>query len=413
MSDLFRQQALDHKRRRLHGKVRVTTPKAGTAMVFVLAALLAVITATLGFGSYDRRERVVGWLVPEHGLVRLGPERNGIVAQVHVAEGEVVEAGAALLTIRHDVGFERDSASVAEQLARLDDQKHALEAQLRLVNAGQAVQAGELEGAVVSLEGERDDLRRQLEVQEQRHELARAAAEKDAELQASGVISERDLAQSQESALALQQAMLATRTQLAQRERERAQVAGQLERLPLDRDAQAAALKADLYSLSQRRSALERLGQGVVRAPIRGRVATLQVDVGTSVQASQALVHLLPLEGELEAVLYAPPQAIGLVRVGQPVRLRFDAFPYETFGTGTGQITSVSTTVLSPADLPVDLGLRGPLYQVRVGLDAQALSTARAEYPLQAGMTLQAHLVLERRRLWRVLLSPLLEAIST
>lgn len=410
MSDLFRNEAIDHKRQRLHGKVRVATPRAGTAMVVVLLAIVTVIGLTLALGSYDRRERVVGWLVPENGLLRLGSDRDGIVASVHVTEGDVVEEGAPLVTIRHDVGFERDSASVAEQLARLDDQRDALQTRLRLVGEGRDVQVDELQSALVSLDAERADLRRQLDVQEQRYVLARTSADQDAELLDKGVVSQRAVVESEENALAMQQAVLATRTLLAERDRERAGVASQLARLPLDREAGAEALKAELFALSQRRSALERLGQGVVRAPIRGRVAAVQTDVGASVRAGQSPVHLLPLDGELEAVLYAPPRAIGLVETGQPVRLRFDAFPHETFGSGTGQVASVSATVLDPAELPVDLGLRGPVYQVRVALDAQELATPRAAYTLQAGMTLQAHLVLERRRLWRVLLSPLLEA---
>ncbi|MEL6212961.1 MAG: hypothetical protein AAFQ96_05180, partial [Pseudomonadota bacterium] len=40
-----------------------------------------------------------------------------------------------------------------------------------------------------------------------------------------------------------------------------------------------------LSALAQRRGALEREGQGVIRAPVRGRVAALQTDVGASVPA--------------------------------------------------------------------------------------------------------------------------------
>ncbi|MEO0600126.1 MAG: HlyD family efflux transporter periplasmic adaptor subunit [Myxococcota bacterium] len=412
MSDLFRQEAIDHKRRRLHGKVRVSTPRAGTAMVGVLLAIVLVIGLVLLLGSYDRRERVLGWLVPEGGLVRLAPDRNGVVAKIHVEEGALVEAGDPLITIRHDVGFERDSASVDAQLGGLDDQKAALEAQLSLVREGQTLRRGELRSELASLDAERADLERQLEIQEQRYALARTSSEQDAGLFEKGVISQRDLASSEEAALSLQNAMLATRTRLVERRRERSRVASQLARLPVDEGADTEALKAQLSALAQRRGALEREGQGVIRAPVRGRVAALQTDVGASVPAGRALVNLLSLSGsgDLEAVLYAPPRAIGLVEEGQPVRLRFDAFPHQTFGTGTGQVASVSASVIDAAELPIDLGLRGPVYQVRVPLDAQQLSTPSTDHALQAGMTLQAHIVLERRRLWRVLLSPLLEA---
>ena len=52
----------------------------------------------------------------------------------------------------------------------------------------------------------------------------------------------------------------------------------------------------------------------------------------------------------LQAELYVSAEAIGLIRSGQDVRVRYDAFPYLRYGSYHGRVVQVSHTALTQAD---------------------------------------------------------------
>ena len=105
--------------------------------------------------------------------------------------------------------------------------------------------------------------------------------------------------------------------------------------------------------------------------------------------------------------LYAPSRAIGFARVGQSVRLMYDAFPYQQFGSFAGTVAAISHTALAPGDIDAPLKLAEPAYRLRVRLDAQAVAAFGGVYPLQPGMTLKANVVLEKQSFLGWLLEPL------
>jgi membrane fusion protein len=106
------------------------------------------------------------------------------------------------------------------------------------------------------------------------------------------------------------------------------------------------------------------------------------------------------------------------VRPGQRVLLRYQAYPYQRFGHYEGVVVSVSRAALSPSELPVQLagltsltgfgsGAAEPIYRVTVALASQSVMAYGAQVPLQPGMTLEADVALERRRLFEWVLDPL------
>jgi membrane fusion protein len=130
------------------------------------------------------------------------------------------------------------------------------------------------------------------------------------------------------------------------------------------------------------------------------------------VSPSSALASLVPAGATLQAQLYAPSSAIGFVRPGQGVRMRFEAFPYQKFGHQDGHVVQVSRTPLAPSELgalalPASDGAareREAMFRITV-----ALAPAAGEpLPLVPGMRLQADVQLETRRLVEWLFEPLL-----
>jgi membrane fusion protein len=105
--------------------------------------------------------------------------------------------------------------------------------------------------------------------------------------------------------------------------------------------------------------------------------------------------------------LYAPSRSMGFLRPGQPVRLLYDAFPWQRFGAFDGTIAEVSQTILAPTEVEAALKLEEPVYRVRVAVKDQAITAFGTSAPLQPGMTLEANIVLERQTFLDWLLTPL------
>jgi membrane fusion protein len=148
-------------------------------------------------------------------------------------------------------------------------------------------------------------------------------------------------------------------------------------------------------------------------------VTAIHAVPGAKAEAGTPLLTIVPPSTRLEAQLYAPSRDIGFVRAGQRVKLRYQAFPYQRFGHYEGVVVAVSRAALSPSELPAQLaGLTSvtgvstgaptePVYRITVKLASQTVKAYGEETPLQPGMTLEADVALERRRLFEWVLDPL------
>ena len=115
---LFRQEALDATRHKLMGTVSLYSPPWRWLTIGVATALTLVVVAFFVFGSYTKRERVAGQLLPAQGLLTVAPPLTGTVTGLRVREGQTVAAGAELLAISAEVATELGGTreTVARQL---------------------------------------------------------------------------------------------------------------------------------------------------------------------------------------------------------------------------------------------------------------------------------------------------------
>ncbi|MFV3075245.1 HlyD family efflux transporter periplasmic adaptor subunit [Niveispirillum fermenti] len=150
------------------------------------------------------------------------------------------------------------------------------------------------------------------------------------------------------------------------------------------------------------------LAQGyVLVAPVAGRVAALQAETGQAAAPEVPLVAIVPEDAGMEVQLLLPSRASGLVEVGQAVRLRIDAFPFQRFGSVNGTVAQVGRATYRPGDLLTPIVFAEAVYRVTVMPERLSVSAYGEERRLQAGMTLSADIVVDRRRFIDVLLDPL------
>ena len=119
------------------------------------------------------------------------------------------------------------------------------------------------------------------------------------------------------------------------------------------------------------------------------------------------MLTILPADAQFKAELFIPTRAIGFIKPGQAVLLRYSAFPYQRFGLYKGTIDKVTEVILSPDELHVPVKLEEPVYRVSVTPEKQAISAYGRQFNLQAGMLLEASIILEGRSLGEWLLAPI------
>lgn len=100
-----------------------------------------------------------------------------------------------------------------------------------------------------------------------------------------------------------------------------------------------------------------------------------------------------------------PSAAIGFVKPGDRVLLRYQAYPYQKFGSHEGKVLRVSR---SATPLPNSAGANSePMYRVLVSLHQQSVQAYGHPEALLPGMRLEADVMGERRRLFEWVLEPL------
>ena len=192
-------------------------------------------------------------------------------------------------------------------------------------------------------------------------------------------------------------------------ERERADLEGQLRALPLQAESAAGGIARELALLSREAAEVDTDRRLVVRAPQAGTVSAVLAEPGQSVSPSSALASLMPQGSTLQAHLFAPSSAVGFVRPGQQVQLRFDTYAYQKYGHRPGRVLQVSRTPLAASELATlalpAAALAEPLFRITVALQADP---GAEPLELAPGMRLQADVLLERRRLVEWLFEPLI-----
>jgi membrane fusion protein len=407
MSNLFRKEALQEHQRRLFGDVILTQPLSFSIITLLLAAIVLAGVCYLALGTYARKATVSGFLSPDKGIATVHAPRHGVVGQLFVHEGMVVATGAPLLTVIGETISAEGTSVDIETLRSISAQLHEIDAQItrqyRLREADEKRLRAELRG----LRTEQQAIDDQISIQRQLLAGQQTGYERINRIADAGYISEMDLISRREN-------LFGSRQTLATMLQKRAATATQIsrielaaERLPLDVEEHVAAFAMQRSELELRENELSGRMAMTITASVAGRITALQAVAGSTINPGFPLLRILPQDGLLQAHLFVPTRAAGFIKVGQEVRLLYDAFDYRRFGVHAGKVSGVSSVVFLPRESPPGIELSEPSYRVIVRLGAQSIAAYGQRIPLQAGMQLSADIVLERQTFFELLLAPL------
>lgn len=406
---LFRKEVLAAHQNEWLGSIRLQPPRLGWPFFGLgLVATAAILWLLIG-SHYTRHEQVDGTLVPSSGLLTVTPVASGIVTRVLVREGDKVHAGQPLV----EISGEQDSAALGDTHAAIATQlqfkRNRLQADLDEQQHLAGLQKEDLHSRLTLLHGQIAQMDQQIALQQQRADSALALYEQWSKLGNNGVVSKLQLLQQHDTALQNLVQLKQLKGQSFQLRQQSEQLQGQLDQLPETTSSKRNDTERQLADVAQSLSQNAAQRAVLLRASTDGTVANVLIHPGQAVTAQQSLMAVLPAKSELLAELWVPTKAVGFITPGERVVMRYQAYPYQKFGQHFGRVSDVSRSALSAAEVSRLLGqdIKEPRYRVQVALDSQnVLAYGRAE-ALKPGMTLDADVLLDRRRLIEWVLQPL------
>ncbi|KVP21720.1 anibiotic ABC transporter [Burkholderia multivorans] len=406
---LFRQEALDATKHKLMGTVALYSPPYRWLTVGIVSAFALAIVAFLTFGTYTKRERVAGQLLPAKGLLSVAPPLAGTVIDMHVREGQTVAAGEALVAVSGEITTQLGAtrAMVGQQLKF---QRERLQTDLaRQTQLSDEARRG-LWVQEAALNDQLEQIAQQKRQRTRQAELSRRQLDKLQAMREEGYASNSQVEQQEATLLDAQTRLQDLARQRLDVDRQLAQIRQQLRELPLNTRNRQNDIERKLAELDQSIAENEARRTVILRAPQASVVAALLAKPGQLVGAGQTIVSLLPQGAPLEAQLMVPSRAIGFVRTGARVVLRYEAYPFQKFGQQFGRVVDVSRTALAPqevANLTGRTNVSEQLYRVVVALDRQDILAYGKREALRPGMALEADMLIDRRRLIEWVLEPL------
>lgn len=135
--------------------------------------------------------------------------------------------------------------------------------------------------------------------------------------------------------------------------------------------------------------------------------------VGSVIREAETLFLLVRRDAPLQAEVNVEGRDIGRVAVGQSVRIKFEAFPFQKYGTAGGEVRVVSQDAFSP-DTKAEGARRAtaPYYRVLVDLSDVHLRLTPERVRLIPGMAITAELMVGRRTIISYFLYPLLRGLD-
>lgn len=340
-------------------------------------------------------------LAPAHGSDPVKTPRQGVASRVFVDEGQAVNQGDLLLTLRSDIAGDRaaDLMTVQTQLAGAGES---------FTNAKEKFTAQSLaeEQETRKLLARVEHLAQLITYKRQQLNLFKQLVDSDEKLYREGIVS---------------------RAQLAGRQLEYAELAAELERLVAEqKEASLGIEKLKIESLARQaefkevhrtykqsaatgeirmaalRSALAGTDGNEVRltAPCAGTVLRMHVkNIGAVLHEGEVVAELVCAGETLQAELKVPEGGLGKLEVGQGVKLKYDAFPYQRYGVKYGTVARLSPAALDSND--------GSVFKAHVDLSEREWVAQGQSRQLIAGMSGTAEIVVGSRSLIEYVLEPL------
>jgi len=384
-------------------------PRTSRMLLVASLALLATFLVWAHFAVLDEVKRGNGRVVPARQMQVVQSLEGGIVGDILVQEGSIVQQGQSLMRI-DDTKFASEFGEIRERRAAMAARVTRLEAEAR--GKGELIFPDQLDQVVpsaVATESSVFKMRAQKLAQDVdvlNQQVARLGGTLkllDRELALTRKLYEQKVVPEIEM-LRLDRQATEMRGQLAEAQ---SKIASTISSFRSQADEDLAKSKGDLAVLDENiKSAQDRVRRTDLKAPVHGIVNKLNVTtVGAVVQPGANVMDIVPLDDTLLVEGRIKPQDIAFIRPGQDAVVKISAYDSSVFGSLKGEVERIS------ADTIVDekaekAGHPNTFYRVMVRTDKNYLGTADKTLPIIPGMVATVEILTGEKSVMDYLIKP-------
>ncbi len=413
-------------------------PARSRHVTWVICAMVISAMVLAATVPIDRQVTTTGKVVSSASNVVVQPLDVSIVRSINVKEGQLVHAGDVLA--RLDPTFaSADAGSLETQVSSLQAEVNRLTAesqgrdyltdgtapsQLQAVIFAQrhAERSYRLENYKQKIDALRVKVAQsQSDVKSYTERLGGAKAVEDMRrtLAQQGVGSQLNLLAATDSRVELNRNLDTARATTISSQ-------GDLEAMIAERDGYSQQIKGETsQQLTDQGRKLDDARENLAKAALRRKLVELRADtdavvltiapvsVGSVMQSGDQFITMVPVDSPLEIETVVDGRDAGFVRVGDPVVIKFETFPYFTYGTASGLVRTVSPDSFHrPLDDRDKVGrprteeASGTMfYRAKISMDEMKLHDLPPGFRITPGMPVTADVKVGQRTMFQYLLS--------
>ena len=410
-------------------------PRVIRLTIWAIIAFFIFLVVWAGFSQIDEVTRGDGKAIPSSKLQKIQNLEGGIVAELYVKEGQIVEAGAPLIRL-DDTRFvsnagETEALRLAMQLrverlsAQVDDRPLNIPDDVLKAAPSQAANERSLyESRRQQLKDEVGGLQEQLV---QRQQELREFTSKQSQYRSQLSLQRQEINMSEPlvaqgavspvEVLRLKRAEMETRGQLdattlaipraesaikeVQRKIDETRGKFRSEALTQLNEARTELNKAE----STGRALEDRVSRTLVTSPVRGIVKQLLVNtVGGVIQPGSDMVEIVPLNDTLLVEAKIRPQDIAFLHPGQEAVVKFTAYDYTIYGGLKAKLERIG------ADTITDEDKKTTYYMITLRTDRSHLGTDEKPLLIIPGMVASVDIITGKKSILSYLLKPIIKA---
>jgi len=403
-----------------------TAPVNEHIILYVLAGMLVLAVGLMAIVKLDRVVTSVGRIVTAAGSLYLSPFDTGIVRQVNVKTGDVVRKGQVLATL--DPTFTHADLSQLQQklgsdeaaVARLEAELAGRPYQFSKTDSYQSIQGGiwakrqseyrynlaDFDGRIHGAESQVAQAQSDVAEYTKRMKLADEVEKVYQPLLEKGYVSKLQLMQATDARAEMGRLLADAQNQVSSLGQTLASLKAQresyIQKWNSDTGTELVTVSNDLdvtrqnLQKAQKLSDLSSLDSPADAVVLKvGKVSSGSV-AGSGAQSlgQDPLFTLVPLDAPVEADVNVSARDIGFIKIGDPVKLKLDAYRFMQHGTAKGVIKTISEGSFTTDDnnTPVE-----PYFKVRVTIKEVHLRNVPPDFRLIPGMTLAGDIMVGRR----------------
>ncbi len=369
------------------------TPRSASRIIYLAVAVVAVFLVWAAFASIDEIVRGEGQVVSSSRAQIVQNLEGGILAELHVRQGDVVSAGQVLAKLQ-DTKFRTAADELQNQLDALEIKRHRLEAQMK----------GAFEFTVPDMLAQRSPdilasersllTARQTDFTSRRESARQIMDQLDAELANMEKLYKQKI-------VALIEVNKARKAATDARAKYN-EIGTQAE---LEQAEEYSKTLREITTLRQeQRLAVDQLNRTVITSPMAGIVNSLAVTtIGGVIRPGEEILEIIPLGEELFVEARVRPEDIASVQPGQPATIKLSAYDYTIYGALKGKVDFVSADTFEDERNP----RAEPYYRVTVRVDKASFTERQQAIEIRPGMRATAELQTGSKTVLQYLLKPL------